>query len=147
MQSLRTIVSFAVLLVAGVPAFGATLVVDCEGGGDFLSVQDAVESAASGDTILVEPCVYTEEVHASGKCLVIQGAGAGVTELLSSGSGPTMTIDSLPAPYEFTMRDISVTNVNQTNGAVQWDEHGLVLSDCRVTGDIDGGDSYLFEDA
>jgi hypothetical protein len=39
-------------------ASGATIVVDLQGGGDFTSIQPAIDAAKSGDTVLVNPGEY-----------------------------------------------------------------------------------------
>lgn len=46
------------VLQANVTTMAATIVVDASGGGDFTDVQEAVESAAAGDTVLVRPGTY-----------------------------------------------------------------------------------------
>ena len=38
--------------------YADTIIIDCEGGGDFLTIQEGVNSATEGDTILVSPCIY-----------------------------------------------------------------------------------------
>ena len=50
---------FAAVLFAFVPcAPAATIVVDLAGGADFTSVQEAVDAARDGDTVLVRPGEY-----------------------------------------------------------------------------------------
>ncbi|MFJ9704577.1 nitrous oxide reductase family maturation protein NosD [Streptomyces sp. NPDC101234] len=62
-------------LVAVAPAAHAasTLVVPR----DYRTIQAAVDAAASGDTILVQPRTYTEEVVVSGKDLTLKATGKG----------------------------------------------------------------------
>ncbi len=55
--------------------------VDCAGGGDFESIGDAIDAAASGDWIEVAPCTYQEQIDFGGKALWI-----------SSSDGPDTTI-------------------------------------------------------
>lgn len=49
---------------AAVPA-ASTLYVDAQGNGNYTTIQGAVNNASSGDTILVYPGTYTENVNAS----------------------------------------------------------------------------------
>lgn len=52
----------------------ATLVVDGSGGGDFLTIQAAVDSASGSDSVLVQAGVYQEQVKILGKGgLVLKG--------------------------------------------------------------------------
>jgi hypothetical protein len=56
--------------------YSATWVVDGSGGGDFARIQQGVDAAAPGDTVLVLPGVYNEWVRIIGKdelCLVGDG--------------------------------------------------------------------------
>jgi hypothetical protein len=46
-------------------------IVDCEGGGDFETISDAIEAAESGDLIHVMPCTYDETIDFGGKALQI----------------------------------------------------------------------------
>ncbi|MGA1869354.1 MAG: right-handed parallel beta-helix repeat-containing protein [bacterium] len=43
-------------------AFAGTIIVDNDGGGDYLTIQDAVNAATYGDTVYVTPGVYYEQV-------------------------------------------------------------------------------------
>lgn len=66
-------------------------VVDCEGGGDFRSIGEAVAAAHSGQRIGLRPCVYEEDVDYLGKALDIEGlGGAGDTVIRGSGGGPVV---------------------------------------------------------
>ena len=51
----------------------------------FVSIQNAVNAAASGDTILVGAGAYSESIDDLGKSLAIEGEGAGRTEVSQGG--------------------------------------------------------------
>lgn len=55
--------------------------VDCDGGGDFETIGEAIDAASDGEWIEVAPCTYTETVDFGGKSLWI-----------SSSDGPETTI-------------------------------------------------------
>ncbi len=63
-----TVALFFILIMNGtaaaVPA-ATTLYVDAQGNGNYTTIQDAVNNASSGDTILVYPGTYTENVNAN----------------------------------------------------------------------------------
>ncbi len=66
--------------------FGATThTVDATGGGEYMTIQDAVDAAASGDTIEIEPGTYIDDdadgviVEISSKNLTIAAPSGGVT--------------------------------------------------------------------
>jgi hypothetical protein len=87
----RKALMFLVLLLGAAPAFATTWTV-CSSGCDFTSIQDAVNSAVSGDTIQLEAGTYFENVCVTGPLfgrgtfvLAIRGAGASTTTVNGSG--------------------------------------------------------------
>ncbi len=80
----RLILLTPVLLALSVgPSVGRTIVVDCDGGGDYLSIQEGINAATAGDTVLVAPCVYYER-------LTLGPSADGV--VLLGDAGPDLTI-------------------------------------------------------
>lgn len=82
-------------LAGSAPAAAATLVVDNDGQATALNcnsgvaaysnIQPAVDAALSGDTIVVCPGIYDEQVSVTTSQLTIRGAGAGQTVLRPAG--------------------------------------------------------------
>jgi len=140
---------FAVVVSAALcPHLRAHVIaVDCEGGGDYTTVQEAVEAASNGDTIAVAPCTYQEQVTVAGKCLVFEGAGASSTVMSSAASSGVLVFESMPAPYMSVIRRFGIVQELAGSPAIRWDEHGLDLEECMVTGSLEGGDSYALADA
>ena len=59
-------------------------VVDCAGGGDFLTIQDAISAASSGDVVQVRPCTYFGAIDFQGKTIRVESTdGAASTTLLA----------------------------------------------------------------
>jgi hypothetical protein len=67
---------------------GPTWTVDCDGGGDFVSIQAAIDAAVSGDRIGLAACTYFERIDYIGKSLEIYGiGGSAVTIIDGRGDG------------------------------------------------------------
>ena len=69
------------LLAVSAPAHAASLTVDPSDSTAYSTIQDAIDAAASGDTISVVAGTFTECIDTSGKSLTIQGAGSSATTL------------------------------------------------------------------
>jgi parallel beta-helix repeat protein len=77
--------------------------VDGSGGADFTGIQDAINKASTGDTILVYSGVYNENVVVD-KSVTLKGIGYPVVDAERSGSVITLTGDSI------TFEGFNVTN-------------------------------------
>jgi hypothetical protein len=128
-----------VLLAHSFGAMAVTYEVDCTGGGDYLTVQEAVDAAASGDTLLIAPCVYEEAVAITGKSLTLLGGGADVTELRSSGSAAALVFDDGLNNDGLLLRDLSVTRVPDDQTAIRWHGGELTLQQSAVSGGVTYG--------
>jgi len=66
-------------------------VVDCNGGGDFTTINAAIAAARPNQWISVEPCVYHERIDYRGKSLWISSTGgAAVTEIDADNNNTTV---------------------------------------------------------
>lgn len=73
------------------PARVPDVLVDCMGGADFQTIQEAIEGSLSGTKIGLLPCTYHEDVDFKGKSLDIFGTeGSSVTTIVGSGYGPAV---------------------------------------------------------
>jgi pectin methylesterase-like acyl-CoA thioesterase len=75
-------------------ASATTWSVDGSGGADFTRIQDAIDNAKDGDTILVYPGVYYENVVVD-KLVTLKGNGQPVVDANGSDSAITLTEDRL----------------------------------------------------
>ncbi len=64
-------ISLIVLLLLSVLLSAQTITVKQDGTGDFTTIQAAVDSAQNGDTVLVWPGIYYENINFSGKNIVL----------------------------------------------------------------------------
>jgi len=108
--------------------FGATTyTVDAGGGGDYMTIQEAVDAAASGDAIEIEPGTYIDD-DADG--VIVSFSGKNLTIAAPSGG---VTLDG-----DETARGFVVTNATAYL-------YQLDLLDCAAL-DGDGGGGLLFDD-
>jgi len=80
-KSLFALVSASIALLLAAGAQAATWNVP----GDYATIQQAINAASAGDTILVAAGTYHESLSWSGKDLTLQGAGEGASIIDPSG--------------------------------------------------------------
>ena len=51
--------------------FADTIIVDTTGAGDYTTIQEGINAATEGDTVLVHPATYTENIDFTGKNIVV----------------------------------------------------------------------------
>lgn len=131
------------LVVAATPCRSTTLVVDCTGGGDFGTINEALAAATNGDTVAVRPCVYTEQVSLLNRELVIIGSGADNTVLYWDGLEPTLVVDHIESGATprgrsgsritgMTIEHLDNGSIWYLRPAVRVHSTTLELIDCRV---------------
>ncbi len=67
----KYIKALAVFLLV-VPSWGRTITVDDDGEGDFWTIGDAIEQSSPGDTIVVRPGTYREQVNFDGRRITVR---------------------------------------------------------------------------
>ncbi|MDD1672200.1 MAG: right-handed parallel beta-helix repeat-containing protein, partial [Methanomicrobiales archaeon] len=113
------------------PVWGATITV-APGGGDYSSIQDAVDRAMNGDTILVYGGTYREHIliHLS---VILRAAGTGIPTIDPAGGGTGVTIKS----PDVIIDGFHITGCGASPGILVQSE-GAFITGTTVTGCGDG---------
>lgn len=116
------------VIVPVMPAYAATTwYVDDSGGADFLTIQEAVDAAGSGDTIIVKDGTYTENIMVSVDGLTIQSENGADTTIVQAQSSEVDVI--------FIDADNVIIDGFTTQGCTEELYGGITLySDDEVTG-------------
>ncbi|MEC4673595.1 MAG: pectinesterase family protein [Nitrospirota bacterium] len=131
-------------LAVGQPAFvppgsesagGATWVVALDGTGQFISIQEAIDQAHSGDTIFIKAGKYVEDVtvHSKEGLKII---GAGMKKVFIDGLERVGTLHIGKWPYGATNVEISGMTIQQHGGLGVgiFNGAGVTLKDIHVNG-------------
>jgi len=119
-------VVFAFLLSARICA--AAIVVDGSGTGDYETVQEAIEVAAAGDTIVVRPGVYEETGIIIDTTVTLSGDNESSTVIHGDGTGSVLVVNA---------DGVTVSGLTIADGGEMI--HGtvsLTADNCRITGNI-----------
>ena len=84
------VLSFAglILFLSISPAAGMQWIVDLSGGGDFTTIQEAIDASRSSDDIIVMPGTYVENIDYLGKNVWIRGQGGPEVTTIDGSGGP-----------------------------------------------------------
>lgn len=135
---MRHIALFALVALLVAPSSqsrGDILTVDCQGGADYLTIQDAVNASTNGDTIAIAACIYEEQVWIAGPDLVLTGEGAVSTEITWPEIEPTIEFQGV----DVVLSDLTVRHTAGPGYAVQWEDGSLALLNCAIPGRVYGG--------
>lgn len=125
----------------------ADVVVDCNGGADFRTIQAAIDGSVSGTHIGVRPCRYTERIDFRGKSLDIFGIdGSSATTLSGGGSGPV--VQAVRGESDGTrLAGFTVTGGSGNGAAIEVSFATLQLEDVILANNGRGSGSVLEADA
>jgi len=70
------------------PLFSRTITVDCYGGGEFVSIQEGVDAAVDGDSVLVFEGTYFERLDFLGKSITVTSRNGPAATLIDAGFRP-----------------------------------------------------------
>lgn len=106
----------AVAGTEGMASDPRTITVALDGSGDFSSIQEAVDSAGKGDTVLIKAGLYRQDltIHSKEKVKIV---GAGVEQVVLQGRGQMVGVLHVGKwPYGATDIEISGLTINEHGG-------------------------------
>lgn len=157
---MKSLVSFALVFLGFLTLpfpFAAsaqtTWIVDQGGAGDFMTIQQCLDDPGvlDGDTCLVNPGTYTENLTLNGKAVAIVGAGgARVTVLDGNAAGSVVTVENVEAGTVL-LDGLTIRNGSaERGGGVYCSGSSLRIENCTITENaarIYGGGIYGSEDS
>ena len=138
-----TVASLA--LAPSAAARGNVLTVDAGGGADFAILQDAIDAAADGDTLLVAGGQYVQAVVDGKSLSIVAEAGAKVTLVGSIFGADVVAVRNLAFGQRVVLRGLDVVPAVQALERVvhlQANDGGVWIEDMTVTGT---GPGWVFD--
>ena len=132
----------AALVVSVSTVFGANLFVP----GEYPTIQSAIVAAVDGDTVLVAPGTYFENIDYIGKDIWVQSdSGAEVTILDGGRAGPVVTFAGGESD-QAVLNGFSIVNGDaESGGGILCQGSSPIITDCRIAGNSAGlGGGVLF---
>ena len=119
MKRLLPLAALAFLMTASV-SLGSVIVVDCSGGGDYLTLRDGIEAAVSGDTVRVAPGTYTgpdnRDLDFAGKAIVVASECGPEDTVIDCGSAARAFDFHSAEPMAARLSGFTITNGSADNG-------------------------------
>ena len=100
---IMVIISVFLLMLIFSNASAMTIIVDCNGGGDYLNIQAGINAAVEGDSVLVALGIYYEAIHFMGKGIVVKSI-EGPDNTIIDGEGHGLYVVTM----EYTDNDSTV---------------------------------------
>ncbi len=133
---LTVLLNLPFLLVLSTSVLADTITVDDDGPADYPTIQQAVDNASPGDTILVADGFYPEEVIVP-VAVAIVGAGQGQTVVAPAtsrpGSGPGSQIGSTAWVFRIQSSNVTIASLtihgNNPNIGGAFDARGGIITD------------------
>ena len=136
MSFLRNALLVILMAVLSQAAVATTITVDIGGSGDFETIQEAVDIAVTGDTLLIRAGLYEENVHVVGPCLTWIGEGSDATVIRAPAPEPAILLQDLDSPPGCsTVRDLTIESYGEGVDAI-YARTSIDFYDCDLLGHI-----------
>ncbi len=107
-RSCRVVLLTVILLMAALPMFATTIHVPA----DQPTIQDGINAAANGDTVLVESGTYFENINFNGKAITVTSADGPVVTIIDGGAVNTVVTFSTNETTASVLSGFTVQNGN-----------------------------------
>ena len=114
---MRYLIILVVSLTSPVIALSATLHVP----GTFPKIQDAIDAAAKGDTVLVASGTYVENISFRGKAIAVVSASGPDTTIIDGGAPSNPNYGSVVIFTSMEQSDSVLEGFTITNGTGTWE--------------------------
>ena len=148
------IIAFVILAYSAMPCTSGTIRVDWSGGGDYLTIQEGIDAAVDGDTVLVAAGVYTGDNNVAisfGVFNIVLMSELGAEQTVVDGDGSARAfrimsgVDTTTVIQGFTLRNCYG---NDNGGAMRLIQSSPTIKDCIFhdnTVFYNGAAIHLFE--
>ncbi len=79
---MRVAIFFFIVFTIPALAFTKTIHVP----GDYHTIQEAIDASVNGDTVLVAPGTYVENINFNGKAIIVKGSGGADVTVIDGGN-------------------------------------------------------------
>jgi len=128
-------ISLLVIITSGVPVTSADIItVNDDGGSDYILIQAAVDNANTGDTVIVYPGTYTENVNVN-KGLTIISESGNPDDTVVQAANPKDHIFDVTA-NNVTIKGFSLKSAGGTREDAKAGIHLQTAQDCIISNNI-----------
>ncbi len=142
---LNKAILFLVSLILAIPCRANTVIVDANGSGNFSTIQMAINAVADGDTIVVAPGHYYENISFGGKNIILSSVDPNDEHIVSTtiidggGAGRTVTLSG-GERSDCVLRGFTITGgyTSSDGGGIFGNFSYATITNCVIKNNIAG---------
>ena len=134
------------LIIFMIPVYSKTIHVPA----DYTKIQDAIDAAVNGDTVLVQPGSYLENLDYKGKAISVESSqGAAMTVIDGYQSGTTVVTFQTGEGPSSVLEGFTITNGDSGyGGGILCNKSSPTITLCNIlnnTANYEGGGIYCYD--